>query len=104
MGTEVSPSEMPKSKTWKRSPAANASVTISTAPCGAAKVHGGAVRNEVRVPELGIQNGPAGSAGSRPGAGGPAREEAKPRKKPGVGGPGGGGGGEKKYESAGTKA
>ncbi|MCI5130423.1 MAG: hypothetical protein D3904_02615 [Candidatus Electrothrix sp. EH2] len=51
------------------SPIANASVTVSTAPCGGAvKVHGGALPNTELFPELGEQLAPDGSAGEQPAA------------------------------------
>ncbi len=45
--------------------------SVAPAP-EAVNVHGGASRNVDGVPELGMQNGPAGSAGSHPVAGVPA--------------------------------
>src|SRR5205823_491656 len=73
LGSDVKPRLTPKSKSWNRSPDRNASVTASVAPpAGATNVHGGAERNSVGVPLLGMQNPPAGSAGSHPAAGVPA--------------------------------
>src|ERR1700758_830108 len=72
-GADVIPRGAPKSKIWKRSPAWNVSVTVRIAPtAGATNVQRGASRKVVGVPELGMQKGPAGSAGSQPVAGIPA--------------------------------
>src|SRR6266516_4359322 len=84
-GADVSPREEPKSNTWNRSPARNASVTVRTTPAaGARNVQGAAGRKPVLVPELDIQNGPAGSAGSQPVAGVPTVENPNSRKVPSV--------------------
>src|SRR6185503_11209627 len=68
-GNEVNPSEAPKSNTSNLSPDSNASVTVRTAD--PVSVHGGAPTGDVGVPELEMQNPPAGSAGSQPTAGTP---------------------------------
>src|ERR1041384_8127202 len=75
IGVEVVPRETPKSNTSNWSPAVNASVTVKVVPpAGATKVQGGASRNTLGVPELGMPNGPAGWLGSRRVAGTPGAE------------------------------
>src|SRR5215467_4270884 len=84
-GTDVSPMDVPKSNIWNRSPAKNASVTVSSPPWeGNEIVQGGEPRKLVAVPELGIQNAPLGSASWQPVAGVPASENANSRKTLGV--------------------
>ncbi len=68
-GREVEPRLAPLSYTWNRSPDSSTSVTRKRPGLERLKVQGGASRKDVGVPLLGMQNGPAGSAGSQPVAG-----------------------------------
>src|ERR1041384_3563755 len=82
IGVEVVPRETPKSNTSNWSPAVNASVTVKVVPpAGATKVQGGASRDTLGVPELGVPDGPAGWLGARrggrgEGAGGGVQDRA----------------------------